>query len=105
MDDVIAPPDHALTRDVNVRRGPAALFKHDHPAVKNVNDLVHDNRSAGQRVADAIASVVGGWPFIIIQSIILMIWIASNVYLVMHYKNRAFDPYPFILLNLMLSFQ
>jgi len=85
--------------------GPAAAYKHDHPPILNVNAVAHDNRSVGQRVADRIASVVGGWPFIIIQSVILVCWMASNVYLAMHYKEKAFDPYPFILLNLVLSFQ
>ncbi len=86
-------------------KGPAAAYQHDHPPIKNVNELVHDNRSLGQHVADRIATVVGGWPFIIIQSIVLVIWMASNVYLVMHFREKAFDPYPFILLNLVLSFQ
>jgi uncharacterized membrane protein len=85
--------------------GPAALYKHDHPAVRNVNEMDHDKLRLGQRVADRVASVVGGWPFIITQTIILMFWIASNVYLLAHYREKAFDPYPFILLNLVLSFQ
>ena len=59
----------------------------------------------GQRVADAVAATMGSWRFIIIQSIIqsviLAIWIAFNV---VGYV-QAWDPYPFILLNLMLSFQ
>jgi uncharacterized membrane protein len=67
---------------------------------------MHDGRlSLGQRVADHVACVVGGWPFIIVQTIALMIWMAANVYLFAHYKDKAFDPYPFILLNLVLSFQ
>ncbi|MBI1798165.1 MAG: DUF1003 domain-containing protein [Candidatus Eisenbacteria bacterium] len=66
--------------------------------------------SPGQRLADRVASVVGSWPFIIIQSTILAAWIAVNVYLVVMEQLhpgylRAWDPYPFILLNLMLSFQ
>jgi uncharacterized membrane protein len=85
--------------------GPAALYKHDHPPVRNVNQVHRDELTVGQRVADRVASVVGGWPFIITQTIILMFWIASNVYLLTHYKEKAFDPYPFILLNLVLSFQ
>ena len=91
--------------DADAPPGPAESYKHDHPPIKNVNVLIHDNRRLGQRVADNIASVIGGWPFIIIQSIILAAWISSNVFLALHYKERAFDPYPFILLNLVLSFQ
>lgn len=55
----------------------------------------------GQRVADAVASTMGSWTFIIIQSAILLVWIALNV---TAYVEK-WDPYPFILLNLALSFQ
>jgi uncharacterized membrane protein len=55
----------------------------------------------GQRVADRVAAGMGSWPFIIIQSLILMVWIALNV---TAYVSK-WDPYPFILLNLALSFQ
>lgn len=85
--------------------GPASTYKHDHPPIRNVNVMTRDSRSFGQAVADKIASIVGGWPFIITQSCFLVLWIASNVYLGLHYREKAFDPYPFILLNLALSFQ
>lgn len=55
----------------------------------------------GQRVADAVAATMGSWGFIIVQSIILALWIALNV---IGWLNH-WDPYPFILLNLALSFQ
>ena len=55
----------------------------------------------GQRVADRVASTMGSWPFIIVQSFMLAIWIALNVTAYV----RQWDPYPFILLNLALSFQ
>ena len=55
----------------------------------------------GQQSADLIASGMGSWRFIIIQSVILVFWIIANV-LAWKYK---WDPYPFILLNLALSFQ
>jgi uncharacterized membrane protein len=57
--------------------------------------------TAGQRVADAVAATMGSWRFIIIQSVILMIWVALNVTAYV----QQWDPYPFILLNLALSFQ
>ncbi len=75
------------------------------PPVQNVNDLHSDRLSVGQRVADRVATVIGGWRFIITQTCILVLWIAANTYLVMHYREKSFDPYPFILLNLVLSFQ
>jgi uncharacterized membrane protein len=55
----------------------------------------------GQRVADAVAATMGSWTFIIAQSVLLVAWIALNV---TAYVNQ-WDPYPFILLNLALSFQ
>ncbi len=55
----------------------------------------------GQRAADGITRIVGSWKFIIIQSIILVIWMILNVVAWMQH----WDPYPFILLNLVLSFQ
>lgn len=57
--------------------------------------------STGARVADLVARVVGSWRFIIIQSVLLIIWMALNVVAWI----SAWDPYPFILLNLVLSFQ
>ncbi len=85
--------------------GPAAFFTHNHAPVVNVNDVLQDNVTLGQKVSDRVAATVGSWPFIIIQSIMLSIWIGANVYLAIHWKDKAFDPYPFILLNLVLSFQ
>ena len=55
----------------------------------------------GQKIADTVAATMGSWRFIIIQSIILMFWIALNVTAYV----QQWDPYPFILLNLALSFQ
>jgi uncharacterized membrane protein len=74
---------------------------HEHPPVLNTN-VVHDQTlSFGDRLADAFKLMVGSWSFLIVQSIVLALWIAANLigYL------RHWDPYPFILLNLVLSFQ
>jgi uncharacterized membrane protein len=57
--------------------------------------------TAGQRIADTVAATMGSWRFIIIQSTILLFWIALNITAWMQH----WDPYPFILLNLALSFQ
>ena len=57
--------------------------------------------TSGQKIADAVAATMGSWRFIIIQTTILLFWIALNVTAwIQHW-----DPYPFILLNLALSFQ
>jgi uncharacterized membrane protein len=57
--------------------------------------------TAGQRIADAVAATMGSWPFIITQTAILLGWIVLNVTAFV----EKWDPYPFILLNLALSFQ
>jgi uncharacterized membrane protein len=55
----------------------------------------------GDRISDKVAATIGSWNFIIIQTILLVAWVILNV---TAYIQR-WDPYPFILLNLMLSFQ
>src|SRR6201995_3541146 len=60
-----------------------------------------DKLSMGQRIADSVASTMGSWTFIIIQSTILFFWIVLNITAYVEH----WDPYPFILLNLALSFQ
>jgi uncharacterized membrane protein len=55
----------------------------------------------GQRIADQVAATMGSWRFIVIQSVLLVVWVTLNVTAWV----RHWDPYPFILLNLALSFQ
>ncbi len=59
------------------------------------------HRSYGEYLSDRIATTVGSWHFIIIQSSLLVIWMILNVVA----WGQHWDPYPFILLNLVLSFQ
>lgn len=61
----------------------------------------HPQLTAGQKIADFVASTMGSWRFIIVQTTILFFWIVLNI---TAYIQR-WDPYPFILLNLALSFQ
>jgi uncharacterized membrane protein len=57
--------------------------------------------TTGQRMADLVAATVGSWRFILLQSAAIVVWITGNVWV----GQGAWDPYPFILLNLILSFQ
>jgi uncharacterized membrane protein len=59
-----------------------------------------DNRTLGQVVADKVAAFGGSWTFIISFFIFISVWIGANVFILL---NKGFDPYPFILLNLILS--
>ncbi len=63
--------------------------------------LATEPPSLGQRLADTVARTIGSWRFIIVQSTAIVIWITGNVLT----GQSAWDPYPFILLNLLLSFQ
>lgn len=57
--------------------------------------------TTGQIIADKVASFGGSWTFIISFGVFIFIWISVNIFWLLH---KAFDPYPFILLNLLLSF-
>jgi uncharacterized membrane protein len=76
-------------------------FKHDHPPVRNINEVAAGKLTLGQKVADIVAAGMGSWPFIIIQGCFLALWIIVNSIIVF----LRFDAPPFILLNLILSFQ
>jgi len=65
-----------------------------------VNAELYNSPPIGARIADAATGFIGSWKFIAIQTVIVLIWIIGNVYLIFH-----FDPYPFILLNLAFSTQ
>jgi uncharacterized membrane protein len=67
---------------------------------KNVNVEFDRKSTLGERLADKLAESAGSWKFIIIFAIVLIIWIAINSVVILW---RPFDPYPFILLNLVLS--
>jgi uncharacterized membrane protein len=62
---------------------------------------IHTPQTTGERAADAVAAAMGSWRFIIIQSAIVAAWIGANIVAAVHH----FDPYPFILLNLLFSTQ
>lgn len=59
-----------------------------------------ESESLGERVADKVAEFGGSWTFIISFVVFLLVWIGLNIYWL---NNKGFDPYPFILLNLILS--
>ncbi len=69
---------------------------------RNTNEAFHEQLTLGQRVADKVATFGGSWPFIIIFTVILIIWVILNSVILARYHD-SFDPYPYILLNLFLS--
>jgi CRP/FNR family cyclic AMP-dependent transcriptional regulator len=68
-------------------------------ATRNPNQLIEEEETFGERIADHVASFGGSWTFIIAFAIVLTVYTAINVAL----RGKAWDPYPFILLNLFLS--
>lgn len=83
----LSSEDHALLQGLRSRRKSRTASE--------------ERISFGHRVADMVATVVGSWRFVIIQSAVLICWIIFNAVS----STGQWDPYPFILLNLMLSFQ
>lgn len=71
------------------------------PISRDVHQEMHEQRSLGERVADRIAAFGGSWTFILCCLGFLAVWITINAAVLP--DGAAFDPYPFILLNLGLS--
>ncbi|MDA9089507.1 DUF1003 domain-containing protein [Maribacter arcticus] len=72
----------------------------DHEIIsENVKDISNDF-NFGQQLADKVATFGGSWKFILLFAFIIFFWISANIILL---ANKGFDPYPFILLNLILS--
>jgi uncharacterized membrane protein len=90
--------EHLLTKLRSLRRGLRQTQGQDG---QDGSHLAAADLTTGQRIADQVAATMGSWKFIIIQSIILLAWIALNITAFV----EQWDPYPFILLNLALSFQ
>jgi uncharacterized membrane protein len=80
-----------------------AMAKQKRPATYRhpINRKMLDEAPRGARIADQVTGFMGSWNFIVIQTVIVLIWIAGNAYLL----TKPFDPYPFILLNLAFSTQ
>jgi CRP/FNR family cyclic AMP-dependent transcriptional regulator len=68
-------------------------------ATRNPNDMIDEDFTFGERIADAVASFGGSWAFIILFGMVLITYTCINIAL----RGKAWDPYPFILLNLFLS--
>jgi uncharacterized membrane protein len=93
---MLSHPRHTMEADELHRLAQLRQARRHRRKAKHAEEL-----GLGDRIADAVARVVGSWRFIIIQSVLLLIWMALNVTAFIEH----WDPYPFILLNLALSFQ
>jgi uncharacterized membrane protein len=70
---------------------------------RNVAQDSSEQMTFGQRLADKVASFGGSWTFISIFGAVMVVWILLNSFILLRYGSEAFDPYPYILLNLFLS--
>ena len=68
-------------------------------AARNPNTVIEEEMTVGERIADSVASFGGSWAFILTFLAVLIVYSSLNIFL----GQRAWDPYPFILLNLFLS--
>jgi len=87
MMTVLARQFHASQQLVRIR------------SMRNPNDVIEEQYTAGERIADSVARFGGSWAFIITFAVVLIVYSGINVVL----GKSAWDPYPFILLNLFLS--
>jgi uncharacterized membrane protein len=72
---------------------------HKHPGVRSGDEL-----SRGERAADRMRNMMGSWPFVFLFFVVMIVWALTNTVLIQHVlHHKAFDPYPYILLNLFLS--
>lgn len=88
LDSLLSPEAQELIRDLR-----------PYIVTDDVYEDIDAEATFGERVSDKLSVFAGSWPFIIIFVVIMIVWIGANAYL----GSRAFDPYPFILLNLTLS--
>jgi uncharacterized membrane protein len=89
--------EHIRQAGEHERRVIARLLQRE-VSVPNTNKIFDSSLTFGQRLADQVAAFGGSWTFILLFFAVMLIWILLNVA-----AGRTFDPYPFILLNLVLS--
>lgn len=77
-----------------------------------VNKHHYHDTTLGERASDYLAKLVGSWRFVIVQNILVVLWIVANSFLLVHpiyfqhnIKVGAYDPFPFLLLNIVFSWQ
>ena len=76
-------------------------FLHNHPPIRELSEMDTGPTTRGERFADWVYNNIGSWRFILIQSILVAAWVMLNATAYI----RAWDPYPFIFMNLIFSLQ
>ncbi len=91
----------AVAREIEDIARALVRHQHDHPPVRDLNREEDRRTTTAQRIADDFARLVGSWTFVIMQSLLSAVWLVLNVLA----ATNHWDPYPFMLLNLVLSFE
>jgi uncharacterized membrane protein len=76
-------------------------FEHNHAPVRELSEIDTGPTTQGEKLADWVNKNVGSWRFILVQSILVVVWVILNATAYI----RAWDPYPFIFMNLIFSLQ
>lgn len=92
-----------LTDVASREKAAVAKIREDFHTSRNTNDEFNEKQTFGERIADKVATFGGSWTFIGLFGATLIFWIVLNSYLLIRSNKEAFDPYPYILLNLVLS--
>lgn len=79
---------------------PSTLTR-SYPPIRNLNEMVEERTELSHRASDMVARTVGSWRFILLQSALLILWVILNATAWV----KHWDPYPFILMNLVMSLQ
>lgn len=96
LNDIIAQERRELN---SLERHVVSHIKQGKPIAMTSKEMYEENRTVGEKAADAIAKFGGSWGFVISFLIFMCAWIVLNAVMLLH----PFDPYPYILLNLILS--
>ena len=89
----------SMCNDSTVQTTPFQTLWHKHPGVRSGDDLTR-----GERAADRMRNIMGSWGFVFGFFAVMILWAVVNSFFLVHVlHHKAFDPYPYILLNLFLS--
>jgi uncharacterized membrane protein len=100
IDEILEDPGISLTK---FERHVLQSIRKKNIVTRDTESEYSDTRAFGERLSDHVALIGGSWTFVIVFACLLIAWIVLNSLLLVKSGKEAFDPYPYILLNLFLS--
>ncbi|HZU15271.1 MAG TPA: DUF1003 domain-containing protein [Candidatus Dormibacteraeota bacterium] len=91
----------AVAREIEDIARSLVKHQHEHPPVRDLNREADRRLTPPQRIAEDLGRLVGSWTFVIVQMVLIACWMVANLLA----ETRHWDPYPFLLLNLVLTFE